>query len=172
MSLGVTTSQQLIRLAAYGVVEVDGRVLLARAGARSDIPGTWSLPGGGVDHGEHPEAAVVREVREETGLVGRVVGPPTILSDVIDIRDRGILLHSVRLCYPLVVEDGPLRAELDGSTDQAAWVPREDVAALPTLPFVPRALGLPGPDLRPVAVIAGGRIVVGDDAPRDTLSGG
>lgn len=158
------TPQQIIRLAAYGVVEADGRVLLARAGPLSDVPGTWWLPGGGVEHGEHPQDAVVREVLEETGLVGRVVGEPTILSDVLDIRDRGILLHSVRLCYPVVVEDGELRVETNGSTDEVAWVPREDVPALRTLPYVPHALGMPGPDLRRVVVIEAGRFVVPDPA--------
>jgi len=159
----VAQIQHVTRLAAYGLVEREGLVLLARAGVRSDLPGTWWLPGGGVEHGEHPEQAVVRELQEETGLAVRVAGEPAILSDLLDIRARGILMHSVRLCYPLVVEAGELRAEVDGTTDDVAWVSRERVASLSTLPFVRRALGLPAPDPGRVVVIDAGRLV--DEGP-------
>jgi acetyl-CoA carboxylase carboxyl transferase subunit beta len=56
------------RLAVGGVVfRDDGRVLLIQR-ARAPLAGTWSLPGGKVEPGESTEAAVVREVLEETGL--------------------------------------------------------------------------------------------------------
>ncbi len=52
-------------LGAFGVIFDDrGRVLLCR---RRDMD-VWNLPGGGVLHGELPSEAVIREVREETGL--------------------------------------------------------------------------------------------------------
>jgi ADP-ribose pyrophosphatase YjhB (NUDIX family) len=51
----------------------DGRLLLVRRGNEPDR-GTWSLPGGRVEPGESAEDAVVRETREETGLVVRVTG--------------------------------------------------------------------------------------------------
>ncbi|MCX2730437.1 NUDIX domain-containing protein [Saccharopolyspora sp. NFXS83] len=54
------------RLAAYAVCADDGRVLLVRC-AEPNGEHTWSLPGGGVEHGEDPFDAVVREVAEETG---------------------------------------------------------------------------------------------------------
>src|SRR5699024_10924769 len=65
------------RLAAYALVVRDGDVLLTRNSVRGPRPGTWTLPGGGVDHGEAPAAAVAREVAEETGLeavVGELLG--------------------------------------------------------------------------------------------------
>lgn len=63
------------RVACVGAIIRDGtgRVLLVR---RANEPGRglWSLPGGRIEPGESEEAAVVREVREETGLVVRVDG--------------------------------------------------------------------------------------------------
>ena len=64
------------RIAAYGVCrDDDGRVLLARGSAPAGSPALWPLPGGGVEHGEHPDDAVVREFAEETGLAVAVDGP-------------------------------------------------------------------------------------------------
>lgn len=57
------------KLAVGAVVfRADGAVLLVRR-ARPPAAGTWTLPGGKVEPGESLEAAVVREVREETALV-------------------------------------------------------------------------------------------------------
>jgi 8-oxo-dGTP diphosphatase len=54
-------------LAVSAVIFRDGRVLIVRRG-RPPSPGVYTLPGGGVELGETLEAAVIREVREETGL--------------------------------------------------------------------------------------------------------
>jgi 8-oxo-dGTP diphosphatase len=59
---------------AVGAVVFDeaGRVLLVKRG-RPPGAGRWSLPGGRIERGEAPADAVVREVREETGIDARVV---------------------------------------------------------------------------------------------------
>ena len=54
---------------AVEVLVVDGGGVLAMARAAGRDPGTWGFPGGHVEGGEHPEAAAVRELVEETGLV-------------------------------------------------------------------------------------------------------
>ncbi len=133
--------ERLTRLAAYGIVTHDDEVLLVRASSRSDVPGTWWLPGGGVEFGEHPEDAVVREVREETGLDVEVAGPPRILSDLMSVPARNLDLHSVRLCYSVTVRGGELRDEIDNTTDTASWLTRAEADALPLRPFVRTALG-------------------------------
>lgn len=49
----------------------DGRLLAARRSAPAELAGRWELPGGKVEQGETPEAALVRELREELGVDAR-----------------------------------------------------------------------------------------------------
>lgn len=65
------------RVGAHGLCVARGQLLLVRCAPHLDDAGKWSVPGGGIEWGEAPEAAVVREFREETGLdatVGHVAG--------------------------------------------------------------------------------------------------
>jgi 8-oxo-dGTP pyrophosphatase MutT (NUDIX family) len=121
----------------------DGSVLLTRMSPSSDLAGWWSLPGGGVAHGEHPRDAAVRETAEETGLAVRVAGLHDVLSDVLDLPHHGEVLHTLRVVYRAEV-DGPdvPRTERGGTTDAAEFVPPDRLAALPLVPSTARALGL------------------------------
>ncbi|MBE1605630.1 NUDIX domain-containing protein [Actinopolymorpha pittospori] len=83
--------------------------------------GTWTLPGGGVDHGEHPEEAVIREVAEETGYAARVRNLIGIHSNTWTTL-AGHRVHSVNVMYRVEIVDGELRYEVDGTSDMAAWV--------------------------------------------------
>lgn len=80
-----------------GVVhDAAGRLLLIQRG-HDPHRGLWSLPGGRIEAGESPEQAVVREVREETGLEvlpGRPIGRVTIPGDgvVFDVLDLACVL--------------------------------------------------------------------------------
>lgn len=138
-----TAAALVQRVAAYGVARHDGAVLLVRSSGYSDFPGSWSLPGGGVDHGEHPLDTVVREFEEETGLAVRVTGAPTLHSDVLDIRGGSVRQHSVRVVVEVVVVGGALTDEHDGTTDVARWVPLTEAPLLPLMRFTRAALGLP-----------------------------
>lgn len=53
---------------AISVVEHEGRVLIGRRAADSELGGFWEFPGGKIGSDETPEQAAVRECREETGL--------------------------------------------------------------------------------------------------------
>ena len=100
-----------------------GRLLLIKRG-HDPGAGLWSLPGGRVEPGETDTEALVREMREETGLevrTGRLLGSvrrPYGDGDVIDIRD-----------YAATVIGGTLNAGDDAADTR--WVDEEDFASLP-----------------------------------------
>src|SRR5215468_9275984 len=61
-------SPRIILVAAVALVDTDGRVLLAKRPAGKSMAGLWEFPGGKVDAGETPEAALIRELAEELGI--------------------------------------------------------------------------------------------------------
>lgn len=138
------------RLTAYAVLPHDGPTgpghVLVRSSARSDLAGRWSLPGGGVDHGELPVDAVVREVLEETGLHVRVRGVRDVLTDLLDLPHRGVRVHTVRVVYDTEALKGGLQRESSGSSDDVQVLADADAAALPVMPWVAQVLGLPEPE--------------------------
>jgi 8-oxo-dGTP diphosphatase len=114
------------RVGAYVVCVRDGALLLSRF-ARG---GRWTLPGGGLDHGERPEDAAVREVEEETGyriVLGKLIGVDSTHWE--RTHDGSPLdMHALRILYTGEVVGGTLRYEIGGSTDRAEWVPLAEVA--------------------------------------------
>jgi 8-oxo-dGTP diphosphatase len=62
------------KLVVAALIEADGRFLLSQRRADQSLPLCWEFPGGKVEPGEAPEAALVRELREELGC-GACVGP-------------------------------------------------------------------------------------------------
>ncbi len=126
------------RIAVAAVIFDDaGRVLLVRRG-RPPGEGLWTVPGGKLEPHEQLADAVVREVREETGLQVRC-GP---LVEVVERMGEG--WHFVILDYLATVLGGALVAG-DDVTD-ARWVTAAELAALPLtdglVPVVDRARSL------------------------------
>jgi 8-oxo-dGTP diphosphatase len=58
----------LVLVAAVALVDVDGRVLIARRPEGKSMAGLWEFPGGKVETGETPEAALIRELAEELSI--------------------------------------------------------------------------------------------------------
>ncbi len=115
-----TSKQQITRVAAYALILHNSCLVLCRiSSALPEHEGQWTLPGGGLEFGEDPADAMVREVREETGLNVRAVNIAEIDSNLIDV-DSGSY-HGIRIIYHVDLLGGELRNEIDGSTDQCAW---------------------------------------------------
>ena len=108
------------------------------------LPGQWTLPGGGVEHGEHPGDAVVREFGEETGLLVQVDDLRTVTADVARLPGSH-LEHTDRIVYDVSAFGGELRAEADGTTDRVEWVGAAELARLALMPFTAHLLGRPLP---------------------------
>jgi 8-oxo-dGTP diphosphatase len=98
------------RLTVDGIILFDGKLVCVRR-AHAPFEGQLALPGGFVELGETVEEAVVREVREETGLVTRVVRLVGVYSD--PARDpRG---HTVTVVFALEPTGGRLKAGDDAA---------------------------------------------------------
>jgi 8-oxo-dGTP diphosphatase len=139
---------------AVGAVALhEDHLLLVRRG-HGPAAGTWSVPGGRVEHGETLHEAVVREVAEETGLPVAVDG---FLGWVERISEDADGSHFVILDFAVSVldADAPIRAGDDAA--EVAWVPLDELAdrrlAPGLLDFLEDsgALGDPGPAVTPVA---------------------
>lgn len=143
------------RLAAYALVEQGTALLLTRVSTRGFHRGQWSLPGGGVDHGESPHDAVAREVREETGVECRVGALLTVHDEVVRgtaPSGRDEVLHAVSLVFEAIVTgEAVLVPEVEGTTDAVAWVEVAAIEAgeLPVVPAVRAALSARSARLRP-----------------------
>jgi 8-oxo-dGTP diphosphatase len=113
------------KLVVAALVRREGRVLVSRRRADQAMPLLWEFPGGKVEPGEDPEAALVREVREELGCelrVGRI-------DEVVFHKYPDFDLYM--LVYAGVIVDGEPRAV---EVAEVAWV---EAARLPELDLLP-----------------------------------
>ena len=135
------TKPQVTRLASYGIVLDGDRILLCRLSSEiTAFAGSWTLPGGGVEFGEHPEEGMVREVMEETGY--DVVPTGLLGVDSITRENNADSFHSVRIIYKTNLLGGKLRHETSGSTDVCDWHKVADVSELELVDLVETALAM------------------------------
>lgn len=141
------------RIAAYAVVRSSRGILMTELSDRTNAAGLWNLPGGGLDPGEDPTDAVVREVHEETGQ--HVVGVELLA--VMTRRWVGRApsgrvedFHAVRLFHTAHCPEPtkPVVLDVGGSTSAARWVPETELTSLPLASSVPEALAVAGVSAR------------------------
>jgi 8-oxo-dGTP diphosphatase len=77
---------ETLLVVAVALVDIDGRVLIAKRPAGKALAGLWEFPGGKVEDGELPETALVRELKEELGIdiTESCLAPLTFASHVYD----------------------------------------------------------------------------------------
>ncbi|GAA1180105.1 NUDIX domain-containing protein [Nesterenkonia xinjiangensis] len=130
-----------LRVGVYAVITDDeGRMLLPHW--RDEGIGTgWTLPGGGMEPGEHPADTAVREVLEETGydvelddLLG--VDSVVIPGNRRKAEHHGTPLQALRIIYRARITGGSLRVEQGGSTDDVAWFRPEEIDRLDRVSLV------------------------------------
>ncbi len=132
---------RIMRVGAYGLLTDVDRILLCRISADlPDLAGRWTLPGGGVEFGEHPELAMIREVHEETGLT--VASRGLVEVDSLHVERPGEVHHGIRIIYRAEALSGQLTNEIAGTTDLCQWWPVDEAGNLPLLSPARRGIEL------------------------------
>lgn len=133
-----------VRVGAYAVIVQDGDLLLTHWNENGRTG--WTLPGGGLEDFETTEQAAVREVREETGYEAELRTLLGVDSLFLEPADRIVPgagpLHALRVVYLARIVGGSLTHEVNGTSDEARWVPLNAVSDLPTLSLVPTAIDM------------------------------
>ncbi len=137
------------RVAAYCVIFDDaGRLLLTALAEHIKPGGWWHLPGGGVEFGEHPDDAVIREVKEETGydiVIDGLVAADSEAGTRQGKHGGTHRYHALRYVYRATITGGTLGIlERGGSTADVGWFTTEELANLKLVEAVKRALAAAG----------------------------
>ena len=137
------------RAAAYVLCrDADGRILLTRFVQEGNPDsGSWTMPGGGMEWGEHPVETATRELEEETGLAADIGPLLTVFSRWFEPQETrtGEPGHVLGLVYEGTNVRGELRTEFSDTTDAAAWLTLDEARALRRVSLVDVCLDLCGP---------------------------
>ena len=118
---------RILLVAACALVDADGRVLLAKRPPGKPLAGLWEFPGGKVEPGETPEAALIRELKEELDIevVAKCLAP---LSFASHSYPEFHLLMPLFICRRWEGDISPLQGQ------QLAWVRAQKLAGYATPP--------------------------------------
>ena len=131
-------ASRLLLVSAVALVDADGRVLLAQRPPGKSMAGLWEFPGGKVEPGETPEAALIRELHEELGIDTHAscLAPLTFASHAYGPEHGGF--HLLMPLFACRRWQGTSRAR---EGQQLAWVHARDLRSYPMppadLPLVP-----------------------------------
>jgi ADP-ribose pyrophosphatase YjhB (NUDIX family) len=120
----------LRHVVVHAIVERDGALLLVRRAARLSEGGKWGLPGGFLDRGETLVDGVRRELREETGWDGHVVGLLRINSRPDRPRE-----DRQNVAFDFVLRPLERVGEPDDESSEVAWVSLDRLPPLDSLAF-------------------------------------
>ncbi len=128
-------AEKRVYIGAYGFCrDPKGCLLLARLSDSEVVDaGGWTLPGGGVQWGEHPDQAVRREMEEETGLTNLEIREILkIYSQTYNHNPEKSLphLHHVGIIYFVETSTYQVKVESGGTTDLCQWVDENQARAL------------------------------------------
>lgn len=134
----------LVLVVAVALIDSQGRVLLAQRPLGKSMAGLWEFPGGKVESGETPEAALVRELQEELGIT-------VAASDLLPLTFAS---HTYKPSFHLLMPLYECRrwvGDLKGAEgQQLAWVEAGQLASyempaadIPLVPHIVRALTQP-----------------------------
>lgn len=118
---------RVVLVAAAALIDVDGRVLLAERPAGKPMAGLWEFPGGKVGPDESPEAALIRELKEELGIDTR----SSCLAPLTFASHRYESFHLLMPLFACRVWQGIPRP-LEGQ--RLAWVNKQNLARYPMPP--------------------------------------
>ena len=113
------TGTDMLLVSAVALIDRDGRVLLARRPEGKPMAGLWEFPGGKIEPGETPEAALIRELDEELGIntAASCLAPLSFASHSYSASDNRTAFHLLMMLYvcrrwqgrPQPIEGGALK---------------------------------------------------------------
>jgi len=125
----VDTDQLTFRPAVYGVIVKDGKILMSKQWDGYDFPG------GGIELGEPTEQALVREVKEETGIDVRMGSILHCERSFFKLPYKGNFVHSIHMYYECEVVGGELSTEFFDEqekqyADKPEWVNLNEIKSV------------------------------------------